>query len=75
MKIAICDDRKEDRDTLRALLEAYGQDFEIREYESGEALRADRAESFFLISIWKAWTGWRLPGRSRQNIRRCILFL
>ena len=41
MKIAICDDRKEDRDTLRALLEAYGQDFEIREYESGEALRAD----------------------------------
>ena len=31
MKIAICDDRENDRAALRALLEACGQDFEIRE--------------------------------------------
>lgn len=41
MKIAICDDRKGDRDALRVLLEACGQDFEIREYESGESLCRD----------------------------------
>ncbi len=34
--------RQERRQGYTALLEAYGQDFEIREYESGEALRADR---------------------------------
>ncbi len=38
MKIAICDDRTNDREALRALLEAYGQDFEIREYGSGKSL-------------------------------------
>lgn len=42
MKIAICDNRKEDRDTLRTLLEAYGRDFEIREYDSGISLCADK---------------------------------
>ncbi len=41
MKIAICDDRKNDREALRALLEAYGQDFEIREYGSGSGLCGD----------------------------------
>ena len=35
MKIAICDDREDDRSTLRAMLEACGQDFEIREYGFG----------------------------------------
>jgi len=39
--IAICDDRKNDREALRALLEAYGQDFEIREYGSGDGLCGD----------------------------------
>ena len=38
MKIAICDDRKEDRSALKTLLEGYGQDFEIREYDSGAVL-------------------------------------
>ena len=41
MKIAICDDREDDRGALRALLEAYGQDFEIREYGSGKSLCGD----------------------------------
>ena len=41
MKIAICDDRETDRAALRALLEAYGQDFEIREYGSGDGLCGD----------------------------------
>ncbi len=41
MKIVICDDRKNDREALRALLEAYGQDFEIREYGSGKSLCGD----------------------------------
>ncbi len=41
MKIAICDDRENDRNALRALLEAYGQDFEIREYSSGSGLCGD----------------------------------
>lgn len=41
MKIAICDDRKDDRNTLRELLEAYEQDFEIREYNSGNDLCVD----------------------------------
>ena len=41
MKIAICDDSREDRDALRALLEACGHDFEIREYGSGAELYAD----------------------------------
>ncbi len=41
MKIAVCDDNREDRGVLRALLEACGQDFEIREYGSGEGLCAD----------------------------------
>lgn len=41
MKIAICDDRKSDRNALRALLEAYGQEFEIREYGSGKSLCGD----------------------------------
>ena len=31
MKIAICDDRENDRGALKALLEASGQDFEISE--------------------------------------------
>ena len=38
MKIAICDDSREDRD---ALLEACGHGFEIREYGSGAELYAD----------------------------------
>ena len=41
MKIAICDDSREDRDALRALLEACGHGFEIREYGSGAELYAD----------------------------------
>ena len=41
MKIAVCDDSKKDRGVLRALLEACGYDFEIREYGSGEELYAD----------------------------------
>ena len=41
MKIAVCDDSREDRGALRALLEACGHDFEIREYGSGEELYAD----------------------------------
>ena len=36
MKIAICDDSREDRGELRKLLEACGYDFEIKEYGSGE---------------------------------------
>ncbi len=38
MKIAVCDDSREDRD---ALLEACGHAFEIREYGSGAELYAD----------------------------------
>ena len=41
MKIAVCDDSREDRSGLRALLEACGQDFEIREYGSGQSLCGD----------------------------------
>lgn len=41
MKIAICDDSREDRGALRALLEACGHDFEIKEYGSGAELYAD----------------------------------
>ena len=41
MKIAVCDDSREDRDALRALLEACGYDFEIKEYSSGAELYAD----------------------------------
>ncbi len=41
MKIAICDDREDDRGALKALLEAYGQDFEIKEYGSGKSLCGD----------------------------------
>ena len=41
MKIAICDDREDDRSALKALLEAYGQDFEIKEYDSGKSLCGD----------------------------------
>ena len=41
MKIAVCDDSREDRGALRELLEACGYDFEIREYGSGEELYAD----------------------------------
>ncbi len=41
MKIAVCDDSREDRGALRALLEACGHDFEIREYGSGAELYAD----------------------------------
>ena len=41
MKIAICDDREDDRSALAALLEAYGQDFEIKEYGSGDELCGD----------------------------------
>ncbi len=41
MKIAICDDSREDRGALRALLEARGHDFEIKEYGSGAELYAD----------------------------------
>ena len=41
MKIAVCDDSREDRDALKALLEACGHDFEIREYGSGAELYAD----------------------------------
>lgn len=41
MKIAVCDDRADDRGALKALLEAYGRDFEIREYGSGKSLCGD----------------------------------
>ncbi len=41
MKIAICDDRKDDRDILRELLEGYGKDFKISEYASGNDLCGD----------------------------------
>lgn len=41
MKIAICDDSKDDRGALKALLEACGHDFEIREYSSGTKLCED----------------------------------
>ncbi|MEZ3430893.1 MAG: hypothetical protein K1W36_11735 [Lachnospiraceae bacterium] len=41
MKIAVCDDSREDRSGVRALLEACGQDFEIREYGSGQSLCGD----------------------------------
>lgn len=41
MNIAICDDSKEDRSALKALLEVYEQDFEIREYGSGNDLCGD----------------------------------
>lgn len=41
MKIAVCDDREDDRSALKALLEAYGQDFEIKEYGSGKSLCGD----------------------------------
>ncbi len=41
MKIAVCDDSREDRGALRALLEACGHDFEIREYGSGQSLCGD----------------------------------
>jgi hypothetical protein len=44
MKIAVCDDSREDRDALRALLEVCGHDFEIREYGSGAELYADTPE-------------------------------
>lgn len=41
MKIAVCDDSSKDRGALRALLNACGHDFEIREYVSGAALCGD----------------------------------
>ncbi len=41
MKIAICDDKVEDRGVLRALLESYGQYSEVREYDSGASLYMD----------------------------------
>ncbi len=41
MKIAVCDDSSKDRGALRALLNACGYDFEIREYASGAALCGD----------------------------------
>lgn len=41
VKIAVCDDNKDDRGTLRALLEAYKRDFEIKEYVSGRKLCED----------------------------------
>ena len=41
MKIAVCDDSREDRGSLRALLEACGHDFEIKEYGSGAELCGD----------------------------------
>lgn len=41
MKMAICDDREDDRNALKALLETCGHDFEIKEYGSGEELYAD----------------------------------
>ena len=41
MKIAVCDDSREDRGSLLALLESCGHDFEIREYGSGAEFYAD----------------------------------
>ena len=41
MKIAICDDQRSDREALRAMLESYGNNFEIREYGSGGSLCED----------------------------------
>ena len=41
MEIGGCDDSREDRGALRALLESCGHDFEIREYGSGAELYAD----------------------------------
>ena len=69
MKIAVCDDSREDRSGLRALLEACGQDFEIREYGSGQSLCGGiwiiygSEVSFSSISTWTAWTGWKRRGR------------
>lgn len=41
MKIAICDDSREDRGALRVLLKSCGHEFEIREYASGTELCGD----------------------------------
>lgn len=41
MKIAVSDDSRVDRGALRTLLKTCGQDFEIREYDSGAALCGD----------------------------------
>lgn len=41
MKLAICDDSREDRGALRVLLKSCGHDFEIREYASGAELCGD----------------------------------
>lgn len=41
MKIAICDDSRDDRDAFKALIESCGYDFEIREYDSGTNLCED----------------------------------
>lgn len=41
MKIAVCDDSRSDRGTLRVLLKTCGQDFEIKEYGSGAELCGD----------------------------------
>ena len=76
MKIAICDDRKSDRSALKALLEAYGQDYEIREYSSGKSLCGDmgyiRKCGIVFLDInmggWRAgWTAWKKSGRGRKS--------
>lgn len=41
VKVAVCDDNRNDRGVLRALLETYRRDFEIREYASGRKLCKD----------------------------------
>ncbi len=76
MKIAVCDDSREDRGALRALLEACGHDFEIREYGSGAELYADmgyvRECGIVFLDINMEGMGWRRRGGSRRNARRYI---
>ncbi len=41
MRIAVCDDKKEDRNQIKSLLEMYHQTFEIKEYDDSTALCTD----------------------------------
>lgn len=72
MKIAICDDRENDRAALRALLEAYGQEFEIREYGSGDGLCGDmefirECGIIFLDINWVQGEGEQVPLKRRSG--------
>ncbi len=74
MKIAVCDDSREDRGVLRELLEACGHDFEIREYGSGAELYADMGyvRECGIVFLDINMEGWRRRGGSRRNARRYI---